>query len=407
MRFRQFAALAMLCACWASPANAAQTDSKGSSPKGPNSKASAGSGAAPAPQADPRDFGLDIPDSGPIRQGEGRRVLVKNLVGKDVVAQVHVDVGDRRLVTMPDGRLASYLIDDTQATKQPFQGATQEEIAKVLTDKTFAGFRTKSTKHYLYIYNTSKEFHTATSRILETMYPAVLAYFKRQRFNVHDPVTPMVVIMFDTEAEFQKYHPMSPGVVAYYSNVSNHVVVYEHGKLNQVAPALAEQQAIATIAHEGVHQVLHSIGVQQRLSHWPIWISEGLAEYFAPTTTDERLRWKGVGKVNDMRMYELDRYLKYRESEPGSMVEHTVAASRLTSTGYATAWALTHYLAARKKEKFFAYLTDVSRAQPLAAGVAADVSDEPLDNKAMFVKHFGADFAAMESDLIKYLHGLQ
>ncbi len=364
-------------------------------------------GRRAAPKADPRDFGLDIPDDGPIRQSDGRRVLVKNPAGKEVVASIHVDVGDRRLVTMPDGRLASYLINETQSTRQPFQAATREEIAKDLTEKTFAGFRTKTTKHYLYIYNTSKEFHTATSRILETMYPATLEYFKRQKFKVHEPATPMVVIMFETEAEFQKYHAMPPGVVAYYSNVSNHVVVYERGKLNQVAPALAEQQAIATIAHEGVHQILHSIGVQERLAHWPIWISEGLAEYFAPTTTDERLRWKGVGKVNDMRMFEIVRYLRQPDREHGSMVEHTISAARLTSTGYATAWALTHYLAARKKDKFFAYLTDVAKAQPLEAGVTADVSDEPLDNKELFIKHFGANFGAMETDLIRYLESLQ
>ncbi len=396
-RFRQFAALAIWVVSLMPALSSGQSTTKGT----------AGSGAAPAPKADPRDFGLDIPDDGPVRQGEGRRVLVKNPAGKEVVANIHVDVGDRRLVTMPDGRMASYLISETQSTRQPFQASTQEEIAKDLTEKTFAGFRTKNTKHYLYIYNTSKEFHTATSRILETMYPAMLAYFKRQKFHVHDPDTPMVVIMFETEAEFQRYHAMPPGVVAYYSNVSNHVVVYERGKLNQLAPLLAEQQAIATIAHEGVHQILHSIGVQERLAHWPIWISEGLAEYFAPTTTDERLRWKGVGKVNDMRMFELARYLKQPDREHGSMIEHTVSAARLTSTGYATAWALTHYLAARKKDKFFAYLTDVAKAQPLAAGVTADVSDEPLDNKELFVKHFGANFGVMETDLIRYLQTLQ
>ena len=51
--------------------------------------------------------------------------------GKEVVVQVHVDVGDRRLVTMPDGRMASYPISDTQATRQPFQASTQDEIAKI------------------------------------------------------------------------------------------------------------------------------------------------------------------------------------------------------------------------------------------------------------------------------------
>ena len=54
---------------------------------------------------------------------------------------------------------------------------------------------------------------------------------------------------------------------------------------------------------------MHNTGVQQRLSRWPAWISEGLPEFFAPTETGKRLHWKGPGKPNDMRMYELKRFL--------------------------------------------------------------------------------------------------
>src|SRR5436309_1049105 len=75
-------------------------------------------------------------------------------------------------------------------------------------------------------------------------------------------------------------------------------------------PDLALGQAISTIAHEGVHQILHNIGVQRRMSVWPMWLSEGLAEFFAPTTVDGKLRWKGPGQVNDLRMFELEEYVR-------------------------------------------------------------------------------------------------
>ena len=111
--------------------------------------------------------------------------------------------------------------------------------------------------------------------------------------------------MFRTQEEFEKYREVPPGLVAYYNGLSNHVVMFEQSKLAEVAPELAFKQAISTIAHEGVHQVLHNIGVQKRLSRWPVWMSEGLAEYFAPTELDRRVRWKGVGLVNDLRLHEL------------------------------------------------------------------------------------------------------
>src|SRR5690606_25147069 len=139
----------------------------------------------------------------------------------------------------------------------------------------------------------------------------------------------------------------------------NRVVMYEQSQLVEVAPELAMKQSIGTIAHEGIHQILHNIGVQQRMSKWPLWLAEGMAEYFAPTTVDRRLRWKGVGMPNDLRMYELSRALKGKDTG-GEMVEQIVAAPSLSSAGYAAAWSLTHYLASRQKEKFNAYLRDVA-----------------------------------------------
>jgi hypothetical protein len=176
--------------------------------------------------------------------------------------------------------------------------------------------------------------------------------------------------------------------------------MYEQSELVEIAPELAVKQAISTIAHEGVHQILHNIGVQQRLSNWPIWISEGLAEYFAPTTVDRRVRWKGVGLTNDLRMKELEEYLNQgTRGGPGEMVRPTVEAESLTSTGYAAAWALTHYLAERRKAQFFAYLAEVSGTPPLEQQSAET-------NLALFQKHFGNDFRGMEQALIKHLQKL-
>jgi len=179
------------------------------------------------------------------------------------------------------------------------------------------------------------------------MYPGLFGYFRRLQIDVHDPEVPLVVIIFHTEEEFEEYRAMSESVAAYYDSISNHVVIYEQSKLATIAPELAAKASISTIAHEGVHQILHNIGVQHRLSRWPTWISEGLAEYFAPTSVGRRFRWKGVGKVNDLRMSELGTYLKRPRLQPGEMVRQTIAANSLSPTGYASAWALTHFLAQR------------------------------------------------------------
>jgi len=145
--------------------------------------------------------------------------------------------------------------------------------------------------------------------------------------------------------------------------------MYEKSDLFKNRPDLAVGESIATIAHEGAHQVLHNIGVQQRLSMWPMWLSEGLAEFYAPTSVGNRMKWKGAGQVNDLRMFELEQYVKAKSADQpdGKMVEHTVIAGRLTSTGYASAWALTHYLAKNKRLEFNKYVKTCSELGPLEA----------------------------------------
>ncbi len=361
--------------------------------------------AQESPQREPASnrLGLLIPSAGVVRPGQGQRVTWTDASGTQVVALVHLEVGDRRLLILPNGRLVSVRTSETQRTEESFRPVSKDELASELQQtKQFADFKTRSTAHYLFVYNTSDTFYKGTSRILETMYPAIVAYFKRLKIPMHDPPAPLVAIMFRTEEEFRQFEDVPPAFAAYYSTISNHIVMYEQSDLVEVAPELAVKHVIGVIAHEGVHQILHNIGVQQRLSEWPMWISEGLPEYFAPTSVDKRLRWKGVGQPHDLRMYELNKVLKERPGPPGEMIEQVVEAKALSSSGYAAAWALTHYLASRQRAKFQDYLRDVAQTPPLAArgGVA------PEDPKAMFMRHFGSDFAAMQDAVIEHLQGL-
>jgi hypothetical protein len=231
---------------------------------------------------------------------------------------------------------------------------------------------------------------------------------KVQRLAVHDPAVPLVAVMFQDEESFRKHRRMPDGVVAYYHTLSNRVFMYEQSRLARVRPDLALKQAISTIAHEGAHQILHNIGVQQRLSAWPMWLSEGLAEYFAPTEVTDKLKWKGAGQLNDLRMFELEQYLKSKAAdEPtGEMVLHTVVASRLTSTGYATAWALTHYLAKNRRPEFAALLRECSRLGPFEGAADAAGPGIVRGNREMFSKHFGEDYKGLESRLVLHLKKL-
>jgi hypothetical protein len=356
-----------------------------------------------AQTANPRDFGLDLPP-GVIASGENQAVSTTDGDAQPVVGRIHVRVGAGAIILLPDGGLVARREGQFSPTDRKFEPLDKEKLATRLAAE-FYGFKTKSTNHYIYVYNSSEEFQFGTSRILETMLPGVKNWADSCHIDVKNPPLPLVVVMFRSENEFQRYRRMPPGVVAYYDPVSNRVFVYEQSHLAQVRFDLAQGQAISTIAHEGVHQILHNIGVQQRLSVWPMWLSEGLAEFFAPTTMGAKLKWKGAGQINDLRMYELEQYVRGNSAvdNNGELVEHTVLAGRLTSTGYAAAWSLVHYLAKYKRPELLSLVHEASQYGPLTG--ATDITSLGIvrENREAFVAKMGDNFKDLESRLIAHL----
>ncbi len=204
------------------------------------------------------------------------------------------------------------------------------------------------------------------------MLKGVSTYMKRLDFETHEPLFPQVVIMFRTYEEFRQYREMPRFVVAYYNVATNEIVLFEEQPGPNENREFVMGQALSTIAHEGAHQILHNIGIQNRLSVWPIWVSEGLAEYLAPTSFGTNNRWKGAGDINDYRMFELESYIQSRSFKglDGETIEKTVTAQQLDSTGYASAWATVHFLAKKKEKEFKEYLHLLSGMKPLQ-GMAA------------------------------------
>jgi hypothetical protein len=351
---------------------------------------------------DPRQFGIDLP-TGRVVAGNGETVLTDDDGGQPVVGRLHVRIGDAAVILLPDGQLVSRAAGRFSPTDRKFEPQNKDQLVPRLASE-FPNMKTRATNHYIYVYDTSEEFTLATSRILETMLPGVKGYVEGGKIAARNPEFPLVVVMFKNETDFQKYRRMPEGVVAYYHTLSNRVFLYEQSQLANVRPDLAVGQSISTIAHEGVHQILHNIGVQQRLSIWPMWLSEGLAEFFAPTTTGSRLHWKGAGQVNDLRMFEIEQYLKSNAAEQdGQFVEHTVLANQLTSTGYASAWALTHYLAKNRRSEFSELLREASKLGPLEG--ATDVTPPGIvrSNRVQFTRLFGDDLKDIQRRLMLHL----
>ena len=113
----------------------------------------------------------------------------------------------------------------------------------------------------------------------------------------------------------------------------------------------------------------------------------------------------GAGQVNNMRMFELEQYLKARPADAdGHLIEDSVIAGRLTSTGYATSSALTHYLAKNHRAEFHKYVNEVSKLKPLEGDRRIEHPGVIPGNRTLFEKHFGHDYALLEKRLLAHLN---
>ncbi|HMO13094.1 MAG TPA: DUF1570 domain-containing protein [Pirellulaceae bacterium] len=357
-----------------------------------------------------RSFGFEF-DPGHVSLVRNQYVAVRDSQGKHVVGRLFCRSGDNfGVVLLPSGELNAYAIADLQITDQKFKPLTPLQLGNVIRTGDLARFNVKASKNYVFIYNTSEGFFEVTKQILESMLAGMRRKLRDDGFDIHEPEVPFAVIMFANREQFQAYsrqltgnESIPDGILAYYNMVTNHIVLYEPASSLNTSIDVVRGRALSTIAHEGAHQILHNIGIQQRLSMWPMWISEGLAEYYAPTSFGKKFRWKGAGVINDLRMFELEHYLQSREllGLDGSTILDSVGAARLDSTGYATAWSIVHYLAEKQPENLNRYIRYLSQLGPFY-GMAShgSVVEENLEH---FRQFFGEDLIETEANLISHL----
>ncbi|WP_246112397.1 DUF1570 domain-containing protein [Allorhodopirellula solitaria] len=346
---------------------------------------------------------------GDLKHPENVRLAVRDDDGNRVVAKYLVGSGDSRVVMMPDGRLKAYEGQLTTPTDDPFEPMSMDEVRdRWLADERLSklGMKSIQSQRFLFLYNTSEPFIRATRTILETMYPAVRKYFQRTKIPTHEPEFPLVVIAFATDDQYQEFKRMPDGVVAYYDSTLNSISMYEQSRLNRVAPQVAIMNSISTVAHEGVHQILHNIGVQQRLSRWPMWLSEGLPEFFAPTSTGPGAKWKGLGAPNDLRMKEIVEDVKGGQRlGSGRHLERLVQLDEFDSKEYAYSWGVVHWMARKHRDELFACIREASKRQPLEYLTSSQ--DDDMDSVPLFETQLGGDYADLEQDLSSHLSSLR
>lgn len=371
-------------------------------------------------------LGLFIPvvgwaDELVIRPAAGEATLSLN-------GNVLVEAEDRSLLFQADdGRLwilkAEQIISrESSATK--VEPISQREQQRRL-ESELPGFRFHVTDHFIIAYNTERAYAQWLGGLYEQLYRGFTGYWERKRkFKLDDPDFPLVVIVFASFEEYQAHVRrelgQDPGaMVAYYNLMTNRVTLYDLttgfqggvGKPDsdrRIQEILANPNAlpmVATVVHEGTHQLMFNMGMQTRLADTPLWVNEGLAMFFETPDLNNPKGWRTIGQVNRVRLLSFREYLPQRAGGGESLRllltdDLAFRDPKLSLSRYAEAWALNYFLLNKYSKEYVAYLEQLRGKLPLRM-------DQAETRVAEFEAALGKRLADLDEEFIEYLQKLR
>lgn len=158
--------------------------------------------------------------------------------------------------------------------------------------------------------------------------------------------------LYRNPADYMNHPDVIPGSAGIYTGTS----------LVAIAPRPGGSWRV--VQHEGFHQFAHKM-IRGRL---PVWLDEGLAEYFGEGIwTGDRLM---VGVINPGRLARVETYIKNRQllkMQQMLTMPHREWNSGLSMRNYDQAWSMVHFLVhaqeGRYQKALSAHIRDLSRGR--------------------------------------------
>lgn len=346
------------------------------------------------------------------------RVTLGLRAGGHVTGRVIVEAQDGGVLLEHDDGRYEILQPDRLAGHAPEPAVTTEpDTPQTLGHRILAelppGFQTHITKHYVFCFDTSRDYAKWCAAVFERLHDAFGNFWRLAGLEIHDPPRPLVVVIFADRERYEAHAAAALGaaanrVVGYYDMLSNRVTTYDLTGSDALAdgrPRAAGAAGLAilsspaatglvsTLVHEATHQLAFNSGLHQRLAPVPLWVSEGIATAFETPDLNNTRGWKGVGEVNGPR---LERFLAAHRAGVIDAIISDDELFRNSDTAldaYAAAWALTHHLLHSRKADLAGYLRTLAAKRPLA-------DDSPETRRDAFRAAFG-DPAAVEQQVFK------
>jgi hypothetical protein len=164
--------------------------------------------------------------------------------------------------------------------------------------------------------------------------------------NPHDE--PIYLYLFSDEPTYQGY------LKQYFPGVPYRRALYIKQQGAGMVFAYSNREIAVDVRHETTHAVLHTL-----LPMVPLWLDEGLAEYFEVPAAE---RFQGNPHLKSVQ-----RHVRWLRPVSLDKLESTERLDQMSRPKYREAWSWVHYLLhgpAHATEEFRRYLVDIHRHVP-------------------------------------------
>ena len=161
------------------------------------------------------------------------------------------------------------------------------------------------------------------------------------RTLVVEPRRPRVVLMFADEGGFFHYLPFYRG---HRESIRGYFQPTPDGEFLLMQAASGEERAEVAV-HEYTHAILH-----EAMPHVPLWLNEGLAEYFSTFRVDSRTAQVGAVIPGHLQQLQSTRMLTIPELFAVNPESGDYHEGERQGTFYAESWLLVHMLLSERAE---------------------------------------------------------
>ena len=234
----------------------------------------------------------------------------------------------------------------------------------------------------------------------------------------------MVVVIFAKKEDFVRYAsketPGADKIAAYYNMETNRVALYDLSQTEGTSEAATKRRRtyletkeflsrpnaafnVATIVHEGTHQLAFNLGLFHRTGPFALWTVEGLSLVFeTPSGKASQGGWsyRANFPTNERQLAFFRNYAgSTRAKDPFKELVRQDKFNADLQGSYASSWALFYYLSKKRPKELAAYMREIQSKPPFTAY-------SPNDRVADFEKFFGDDWGKLTENILKFVKRL-